>query len=202
VKNTVGGRWRVELAFLCALIVSLGLGCSRRPEHPADAEEHLPGTFQAEKQPAIRAEQFFGKYVTTDYAWCSILPPEEPEATDRKHLWNEAAILPEVFAWRTIVILNPRYEIHHYPKLPEGNVPLGARRLLSSFYGAGTDREIITKLQVYEQGAEHPRCGVEVIDENTLWDTWHAPWLFEWRREGVGSNPIPLKHRALQGADR
>lgn len=155
-----------------------------------------------EKQDANRIAQLFGKYVATDYASCSETLHEEREAWASGHLYDEAAILPEVFALRSVVVLQPRYEIRHYPRMVEGEVPVGIRRCLSDFYGAGMDRKVITVLEVYEPGDDHPRCDVEIIDENTLWDTWNGAWLFEWRRDGVEKNPAPLKGRWQGGRSR
>jgi len=98
-----------------------------------------------------------------------------------------------------VVVLNPRYKIRHYPKLSEGDVPMGVRRTFSDFYGAGPERDVITVLEVYEVGAAYPRQCIEVIDENTLWDLMAEAWLFEWRREGTKANPIPLKDRCRGG---
>jgi hypothetical protein len=108
--------------------------------------------------------------------------------------------LPEVFRLRSVVVLHPRYEIRYYPELTEGEVPTAERRRLSDFYGAGLERHIITVLEVYEPGAPSPRVDVEIIDKDTLWDTWAGPWLFEWRRDGTKADAIPLKDRALKGA--
>lgn len=202
METTVRGHWRVDLAFLCALIVFLGPGCSRRHEHLADSEGHPAVTSQDEKGAALRVDQLFGKYVTRDYAWCFVLPPEEPEAWARERLGEEDAILPEVFVWRRVVIRNPTYKIRYYPALTEGDVAAPWRRRLSDYHGAGTERDVIAVLEVYEAGADYPTWGVEIIDENTLWEMWQDAWLFEWRREGTGSNPIPLKERALGEADR
>ena len=190
------------LVMSCSFVLCLGLGCSTRDEPSGVSRAGQVGTPDTELKPSTTPEQFFGKYVATDYAWCSVSPPSPPEAWARVYLHDEAAILLEVFAMRGLVILNPRYEIRRYAKLSEGEVPMGVRRTLSDFYGAGKERPVITVLEVYEAGGAHPRYGVEVIDDNTIWETWDRPWLFEWRREGTGSNPIPLKERALGKADR
>jgi len=202
VNIRVAGNWRLDLAFLCALIVFLWLGCSRRHEHPADSEGRPAGTSQDEKRAAIGVEQLFGKYVTRDYAWCYVLPPDEPEAWAKERLGEEDTILPEVFAWRSVVIRNPTYKIRYYPALTEGDVAAPWRRRLSDYHGAGMHRDVIAVLEVYEAGGDYPTWGVEIIDENTLWEMWQEAWLFEWRREGTGGNPIALKKRALGNPDR
>lgn len=195
-------RHTMALAVLWGAVALSVFGCSRREQPSAASDQRQAGeASEAEKQTHIRVDQFFGKYVTTDYAWCSVSPPSPPEAWAKGYLHDEAAILPEVFAVRGVVVLNPRYEIRHYPKLSEGDVPMGVRRRLSDFYGVRPQRAAITRLEVYKPGAAQPRYGVEIIDENTLWETWDGPWLFEWRRDGTGQNPIPLKERALGGVN-
>ena len=129
------------------------------------------------------------------------MPPKEPEAWAREKLGEEDAILPEVFAWRSVVIRNPTYKIRYYRALSEGDVAAPWRRRLSDYHGAGTERAVIAVLEVYEGGVDYPTWSVEIIDENTLWEMWQEAWLFEWRRKETGGNPIPLKDRALRGAD-
>ena len=187
------GRGRAAFAFVCVLLV--GLGCSRDDSGPKEVS-------RVEGRGGLRVEQLFGKYVTTDYAWCSVSTPERPEAWAREHLYDEAAILPEVFAMGGVVVLGPRYEIHRYPRLSEGDVAEGVRRTFSDFYGAGSERDVITLIEVYKPQDAYPRQYVEVIDDNTLWDLTVEAWLFEWRREGAKSNPIPLKERWRSGNSR
>ena len=191
------GHERVGWTFACALIVCFG--CSRDGNRPSALGPRQAGTAQHEQRKAVRVDRLFGKYVITDYAWCSVPMHEESDAWARGHLCQEAAILPEVFAVRGLVVLNPRYEVRDHPGLVEGEVPVGVRRRLSDFYGVGVERDVVTVLEVYEPGAASPRCGVEIIDGNTLWDTWDGPWLFEWRREGTGNSATPLKERLPKG---
>lgn len=159
-----------------------------------------PATSKAGAPVPVTPERLFGTYVATGYAWCSWSPRDEDEAWMREHLRDKAIILADQFSLRSITIHNPRYEIREYPALVEGDVPVGVRRRLSDFLGAGEDRRVITVLEVYEPGAANPRCDVEVIDRDTLWDTWNGPWIFEWRRDGSGNSTIPLKDRVIGGA--
>ncbi|KPJ53318.1 MAG: hypothetical protein AMS16_05405 [Planctomycetes bacterium DG_58] len=202
MRTSQATRKLTGLMVSCSLVLCLGFGCSTGDEPFGVPRTRQVATPETQAGSSITPERLFGKYVVTDYAWCLGTPPQQAEAWAKGCLHNEAAILPEVFAVRGVVVRNPRYEIRHFPKSVEGEVPTGVRRLLSDFYGAGTERAAITRVEVYEAGAAHPRCGVEVIDENTLWETWDRPWLFEWRREGTGGNPIALKKRALGNPDR
>jgi hypothetical protein len=183
------------------LIAALALfGCSsHKTLPPAESRHEEAGEATAVE---IRAEKLFGKYVLTDYAWCAAALPKRPEAWARERLTSDGAVLPRVFAFDGVVVLNPRYEIRQYPRLTEGEVPTGLRRTLSDFYGAGRERNIVTVLEVYKPKSSSPRQVIEVIDKDTLWDITAEGWLFEWRREGVGKNPIPLQERFRAGTSK
>ena len=203
----MGASWRgflrVAMVMSCGLIAYLDFGCSGS-ERPTGAQPSCGAAApsRSRNQAEFPAHHLFGKYKIVDHAWCSVSTPTRSDEWARAHLSEEAAILPEVFAMRGIVVLSPRYEIRHYPKLTEGEVPTGVRRTFSDFYGAGLERDEIVVLEVYGPGSDSPRCHAEVINENTLWETWDGAWLFEWRRDGTGKNPVPLKDRCGLGGNR
>ncbi len=146
-----------------------------------------------------RIAKLSGKYVSTDFVWCGAGEPHEGESWARDQLSNEAVILPNVFSLRSVVIVNPRYEVRRYEKLPEGEVPMGIRRSLSDFYGAGPKKDAITVLEVFEPGDKTSRVALEILDDDTLWDLWDAPWLFEWRRDGAKPLATSLQERCRSG---
>ena len=170
-------------------------GSSRPPKHPgggaiATGDDALVAGDGA----LVRVEDLYGKYRVSDHG------SSHGESSE----WaigimsSEAAILPEVFAMRGIVILRPRYELRRYERPVEGEVPTGIRRRLTDFHGIQTRTGRVTVLHVYEAGAPCPRWHLEVIDANTLWDTAEGLDVLQWRREGTGKHPIPLKQRLLR----
>ena len=160
-----------------------------------------PDGVNGDEETALRPEQFFGEYVSTDVAWCARWAPEESMEWAKEQVGQEAAILPNVFSFRGIVVMKPRYVIRSFPRLVEGDVPEGIRRGLSDFYGAGSDRGSILVLHVYDPESGSLRFLLEIIGDNTLWDTSDGPWLIEWRRDGTNGNPTPLKDRWHRGAN-
>ena len=153
----------------------------------------------AEVRASVRDEPLFGIYVITDYT--RYRGGLTPETSARGQVDTEAIISRDLYAVLKARIPNPRYAIRYYEDLPEGEVPCGQRRLLSNFWGFGTERDGVTVLDVYQASqGELPYLYLEVIDNDTLWVGYDG-WLFQLRRKGAKGPTVPLKQRYPSDGD-
>lgn len=195
MKTSTEEQMSKACALLCVPILCLWLGCSRNGGNPSNNEHGPTAPSGTNIQASITPEQLFGTYIVTDYA--RFYEDRTPEEKAKARIGTELVISREAFAMRDMVIRSPRYKVRYYEPLPEGEVPEGARRRLSTFYGFWSDRDADTVLEVYDSaGGDRLRRSLEVIDTDTLWDSeYSATWLYQFRRKGASGNAIPLKDR-------
>ena len=183
-------------ALFYVLLLCLAAGCSRSEELPSESKERPTATPSNRTRPSISPEDLFGTYVITEYArFCD---GRSPEADAKKQIGTQLVVSKEVFSMRDILIRVPQYKIRYYEPLIEGEVPQGARRRLSSFYGFGSERDGVTVLEVHKSGNGGQLARrLEVIDGDTLWDAgYSASWLYQFRRIGARNRARPLKEQS------